>query len=80
MTDHPSDNSGPWFRASLVLVVPIAILAIIGGTGEEQGMLQGIMLWLLLGLVALMGICLVVGWIRRGDQGSGVQPDQDGVI
>ena len=80
MTDHPSDNSGPWFRASLVLVVPIAILAIIGGTGDEQGTLQGIMLWLLLGLVALMGLCLVAGWIRRGDHGSGVQPDEHGVI
>ena len=50
MTDQVSDNSSSWFRASLVLVVPIAILAIIGGTGDEQGMLQGIMLWLLLGL------------------------------
>ncbi|MBG80697.1 MAG: hypothetical protein CMJ39_08330 [Phycisphaerae bacterium] len=80
MTDSGLENSGLWFRASLVLVVPITVLAILGGTGDEQGTSHGIMLWLLLGLVALMGFCLVVGWIRRGDRGSGVQPDENGVV
>ena len=80
MTDHGSANSGLWFRAALVLVVPIAVLAIIGGVGEDQGVFQGVMLWLLFGLVALMGICLAIGWICRGQQGSRVEQDENGVV
>ena len=80
MPKQPSTGSSNWFRASMILVVPIVILAILGGTVGEEGILDDIFLWLTFALLAVMAICLVAGWTTRGERSLAEKPDEDGVL
>ena len=75
-----ANTSSLWFRGALVLVIPIVVLAILGGTVGEEGILDDVFLWLTFALVALMAICLMMGWIGRGGGSPGERPDEDGVL
>jgi hypothetical protein len=47
----------------MVLVAPVVVLAILGGTVGVGSVFDDIFLWLLASLVLLMAICLIVGLI-----------------
>lgn len=64
----------------MVLVIPIVILAILGGTVGEEGILDDVFLWLTLALLVIMVICLVAGWSTRGDRPASEKPDEQGVL
>ena len=80
MSNGPASRSSNWFRASMVLVIPIVVLAILGGTVGEEGILDDVFLWLTLVLLVIMAICLVAGWASRGERPLSEKPDEDGVL
>lgn len=80
MSNGPASKSSKWFRASMVLVIPIVVLAILGGTVGEEGILDDVFLWLTLVLLVIMAICLVTGWASRGEHPLSEKPDEGGVL
>tara|TARA_Y100000589_G_scaffold266352_1_gene257556 strand:+ start:2148 stop:2342 length:195 start_codon:yes stop_codon:yes gene_type:complete len=64
----------------MVLVIPIVILAIIGGIDSEDGFLDDIILWVTFTLLVIMAACLVVGWHARKGESRTDKPDDGGVL
>ena len=64
----------------MILVLPIMVLAIVGGIVEKDGYLDDILLWFTFGLLVIMAICLVVGWKARKGESLTDKPDEGGVL
>ena len=80
MSSANTTRSSNWFRAAMILVIPIVVLAILGGTVGEEGILDDVFLWLTLALLVIMVICLVAGWSNRGQLPESEKPDEEGVL
>ena len=64
----------------MVLVIPIVVLAIIGGIDSVDGVLDDILLWVTFALLVIMAICLMVGWNARKGESQTDKPDEGGVL
>ena len=80
MPQRESNGSNMWFRGAMVLVIPVVALAILGGTAGQEGLLHDIYMWLTLGLLILMAICLIMGRISRGEESTSGKPEESGVL
>ena len=64
----------------MILVIPIVILAILGGTVGEEGVWDDVFLWVTSALLLIMAICLIAGWATYKHRSTSEKPDEDGVL